>query len=282
MTEKTYVFNVQRYSLHDGPGIRTIVFLKGCPLRCRWCSNPESQRFEREVSYVENRCIGHAACGLCSTVCPPHAIRYTEDGLASLNRKACTDCLACAMVCPAHAIKVEGNVHTVEEILDLVERDAAFYRRGNGGLTVSGGEPLSHPEFLISLLQGARQRRIHTAIETCGYAPYSTLHQAAQHLNFILYDVKTMDEQRHLIWTGKSNAPILENLQHLCQDYPALPKLVRTPVIPGFNDAPEDLEAIDQYLAGLPGVTHQLLPYHTYGKGKYKALGRIYEMEEEG
>ena len=279
MAQTTYVFNVQRYSLHDGPGIRTIVFVKGCPMRCRWCCNPESQRYVPEILYTDSRCIGQKACGLCAGVCPVSAIGYGADGTAQIDRGCCRDCLRCASVCPSCAIRVEGEEYSVEKILGIVERDSAFFRHGGGGLTVSGGEPLTHPDFLLPLLREAKRRRIHTAIETCGYADYAVLREAAASLDIVLYDVKSMDEAKHREYTGCPNLRILENLERLCRDYPQLPKLVRTPVIPGFNDGEEELAAIRDFLRDLPGVTHQTLPYHRYGVGKYKALGRVYEME---
>ncbi|MGC4018891.1 MAG: glycyl-radical enzyme activating protein [Muricomes sp.] len=280
MAKETYIFNIQHYSLHDGPGIRTIVFLKGCPMRCRWCCNPESHRYVREISYVENKCIGKKECGICAEICPYGAITFGKEQKAVIDRNRCEDCLACARQCPSCAIKEEGKKYTVEEVIKIVERDAVFYSRGNGGLTISGGEPLSHSGFLIELLKEAKRRRIHTAIETCGYADYEVLAETARYLDMILYDIKSMDEQKHMEYTGYSNDKIIRNFQSLCRDYPKLPKKVRTPVIPGFNDNPEQIENIKKFLADKPNVTHELLPYHTFGKGKYKALGRKYEMED--
>lgn len=277
---RAYIFNIQHYSLHDGPGIRTIVFLKGCPMRCRWCCNPESQRYVPEISYVENKCIGKKECGLCAEVCRYGAITFQRGGKAFIDRTRCVDCLACAGQCPSRAIKEEGKSYTVEEVMKVIERDAAFYSRGDGGLTVSGGEPLAHPQFLTGLLQAAKKQRIHTAIETCGYADYEALAEAAKYLDMILYDIKSMDEQKHVEYTGCSNDKIIRNFQRLCRDYPELPKKVRTPVIPGFNDDPKQLADIRSFLADKPNVTHELLPYHTFGNGKYKALGRTYEMED--
>lgn len=280
MAAKPYIFNIQHYSLHDGPGIRTIVFLKGCPMRCRWCCNPESQRYEPEISYVESKCIGNGECGFCRQVCAQEAITFSGDGRAEIDRTKCTDCLKCQAVCPSRAIKTEGRRYSVEELADLVERDAVFYGHGDGGLTVSGGEPLTHREFLVSLLVEARRRRIHTAIETCGQAPYEALHHAAAYLNMIHYDVKSMDSGKHRAYTGFGNERILENFERLCRDYPELPKKVRTPVIPGFNDTPGELSAIRKFVEGRPNTVYETLPYHRFGVGKYKALGRKYEMTE--
>lgn len=273
------VFNVQHYSLHDGPGIRTIVFLKGCPLRCRWCANPESQRLTAEVSYTQNNCLGKEKCGLCAVSCPAAAISWAG-GKAHINRSLCTGCLGCARACPSEAIKAEGRERSVKELLDMVERDGVFYRKGQGGLTVSGGEPLTHPDFLEVLLSGAKARRLSTAIETCGFGSYDALRRAARHLDTVLFDVKCLDSARHREQTGQGNERILENFERLCADFPDLPKLVRTPVIPGFNDSVEELTRIRRWVLGHSNASHEFLPYHRFGEGKYKALGRPYPLGE--
>ncbi|GHU37396.1 pyruvate formate lyase-activating protein [Clostridia bacterium] len=279
MTE-TYVLNIQRYSLHDGAGIRTTVFLKGCPMRCLWCCNPESQKYEPEISYVPDKCIGFADCGFCADSCTASAIHHDAyTGKAVIDRDKCTSCLNCAEICPSKAIKTEGRVYSVSEILSVVEKDAMFYRRGGGGLTVSGGEPLMHGKFLIPLLKEAQRRRINTAIETCGFANYDTLREAAKYLDTIFYDIKSANSGKHLKYTGCGNELILDNFTRLCDDFPDLEKTVRTPVIPGFNDAAGDIDAIRGIIKGKPGVSFETLPYHRFGEGKYKALGRKYEME---
>jgi pyruvate formate lyase activating enzyme len=278
-SETDLVFNVQHYSLHDGSGIRTIVFLKGCPLRCRWCCNPESQKREREIFYQKDKCIQCEECGVCASVCPQSAISFSgEQGKADIAFSSCIHCLKCAKVCPSKAISVQGESYSVKQLVDLVERDSVFYKGGNGGLTVSGGEPLSHIDFLEALLQEAQRRYLDTAIETCGCAPYESLRRAAKHLNQILFDIKSMDSQKHKEYTGYGNEQILENFTRLCAEFPDLPKKVRTPVVPGFNDTEEDIRAIRQFAAGKPNVTYEPLKYHSFGKGKYTALGREYPM----
>lgn len=277
---ETFVFNIQPYSLHDGPGIRTIIFLKGCPMRCRWCCNPESQKFTPEISYVADRCIGRKECGYCQRICKQQAISFDDEGKAKINFMKCNECLKCANICPSKAIKIEGQAYTIKDLLDIVEKDAIFYNHGNGGLTVSGGEPLAHKHFLVNLLKGAKDRRINTAMETCGQAEYSSLFEAAKYLDTILFDIKSMNTVKHKEYTGFGNERILDNFTKLCRDYPAVHKKVRTPIIPEFNDTQEDIEAILNFIQDKPNVVYEALPYHIFGKGKYKALGRAYPMGE--
>ena len=275
---ETFVFNIQHYSLHDGPGIRTIIFLKGCPMHCKWCCNPESQDFKPEISYVQDRCIGQSECGYCKRVCKKQAISFADEGKAIIDFSKCSKCLKCANICPSRAIKIEGQAYTIKDLLDIVEKDAIFYNHGNGGLTVSGGEPLAHKHFLVKLLREAKLRRINTAIETCGQAEYSSLFEAAKYLDTILFDIKSMDTVKHKMYTGFGNERIIDNFSKLCRDYPNVAKKVRTPIIPGFNDSEEDINAILEFIQDKPNVSYEALPYHIFGKGKYKALGREYPM----
>ncbi|MDR3294579.1 MAG: glycyl-radical enzyme activating protein [Clostridiales Family XIII bacterium] len=267
------IFNIQRYSLHDGEGIRTVVFLKGCPLRCRWCCNPESQLPQPEISYVRQKCIGSAGCGFCAEACERGAVTFCTDGKAAIDRSKCDNCLRCAGNCPSKAIRAEGRSADADEILDTAEQDAVFYAKG-GGLTVSGGEPIMQGDFLTELLQNARRRRLNAAMETCGFGDYAILRQAASLLDMVLYDIKSLDPGKHKLWTGQDNALILDNFSRLCADYPGLPKWVRTPVLPGFNDG--ELGAIRDFALSRPNVRWEALPYHSFGAGKYAALGREY------
>jgi len=275
MSTQGIIYNIQRYSLHDGLGIRTVVFFKGCPLRCRWCCNPESQNSFPEISYRQTKCIGMDECGLCRKACKLSAIGVNKNNRAIIDRQTCNQCLQCASVCPSVAIHTEGKTYSVPEVLDVVEQEAIFYRN-NGGLTISGGEPLMQADFLMALLAEAKKRKIHTAIETCGFADYNALQHAATLLDYILYDIKSMDNEQHIQYTSQSNEPILSNFEQLCTDFPALPKLVRTPIIPGFNDSAEAIEEILAFIKEKPNVSFERLPYHRFGIPKYVALGRKY------
>jgi pyruvate formate lyase activating enzyme len=273
------IYNIQRYSLHDGPGIRTVVFFKGCPLRCRWCCNPESHHPQPEISYYKSMCIGKDACGYCQKLCTQGAIGFDTQNRAAIDRSKCNDCRDCAKNCPPKAIRVEGRTVTANEILDEVEKESVFYRDNTGGLTISGGEPLAQSDFLLSVLLEAKKRRINVAMETCGFGNYDVLKQAALLLDTVFYDIKSLNAEKHKEWTGQSNKLIIENLIKLCVDFPALPKIVRTPVVSGFNDSDEEIGLIRSFLQNKAGVTFETLPYHRDGAGKYEALGREYSMK---
>ncbi|HWQ79586.1 MAG TPA: glycyl-radical enzyme activating protein [Anaerovoracaceae bacterium] len=281
MSAQGIIYNIQHYSLHDGPGIRTVVFFKGCPLRCRWCCNPESQNQHPEISYVRAKCIGRKACGFCANACEYGAVSFDETGYAAIDGDRCANCLRCATDCPSRAIRAEGRIVGTDEILDAVEKDSVFYRDSGGGLTVSGGEPLFQGDFLIELLSETKRRKIHTAMETCGFADYSVLNKAAAYLDVILYDIKSMNDEKHKQYTGCGNRIILDNFEKLCRDFPLLPKVARSPVIPGFNDTVRDIEEILAFLEGKPAVSFEALPYHRFGAGKYAALGRQYQVTEK-
>ena len=278
MSEKAYVFNIQHYSLHDGPGIRTNIFLKGCPLRCKWCSNPESQKLKPEIFYNNKKCIDKNQCGYCIRNCEYNAISFDKADKAIINREKCVNCLKCSNACPTGAISTQGKIMTIKEILDIVEKDSVFYSRSTGGLTISGGEPLMQGDFTINLLKEAKKRRINTAIESCGYADYSILKACAENLDVILFDIKSLNDEKHKEYTGVSNKLIIENFNKLCIDFPKLNKCVRTPIIPHFNDNEEDVKLIKRLLENKENVTYELLPYHKFGIGKYESLGRKYLM----
>jgi len=269
------VFNVQRFSIQDGPGIRTTVFLKGCPMACTWCHNPESQSPEPEISVVEGRCI---RCGACWEACPQ---RGEGNGAAAGRRAApgdgvCTRCGACVEACPTGAREMVGRRMTVDEVLAAVLKDRIFYDDSGGGVTFSGGEPLGQPAFLVELLEACRRQGLHTAVDTCGYAPREDLLAAAEHTDLFLYDLKLVDDERHRRYTGVSNALVLENLEALAQSHANV--RLRIPIVPGVNDDLEDLRAAARLAASLPGVRQiDLLPYHDLGRHK-AARGERQEM----
>jgi pyruvate formate lyase activating enzyme len=275
------VFNIQKYSVHDGPGIRTIVFLKGCPLSCDWCSNPESQRHEPELAFNPGRCLTFSKCTRCLQACLRGAIIREADDSLRVDRALCDGCPKnCAQACPSQGLIVYGEERSVDEVLRVVEQDAAFYTRSSGGMTLSGGEPLLQADFALALLREARRRRIRTAVETCGMVPWKTMAAAAEHLNYVLYDIKHMDGAVHEAQTGRSNEVILENFRRLAELHPGKPILARTPVIPGFNDSEEAIAAIAEFIRPYPNVRYEMLPYHRLGTQKYHFLDRVPPMDD--
>lgn len=261
------VFDVQRFSLHDGPGIRTVVFLKGCPLRCAWCANPESQQPGPQIAWFENLCAG---CGRCAESCPQGAITMDESRVRT-DRRLCVACGACAAACPRGARRLLGREVTVDEVMAEVRRDAPFYRRSGGGVTFSGGEPLAQPGFVLACLERSRRWGYHTAVETCGQVRWEDLRAAARVTDLFLYDLKQLDSAGHERLTGVGNKLILENLEKLLEIGAEV--TVRVPVVPGANDDAESLAALAAFVAGHPGVRRvELLPYHTLGLHKYDAL----------
>lgn len=274
------VFNIQQYSIHDGPGIRTLVFLKGCPLHCQWCSNPESQKPQAELAYNSNKCLGTNKCIRCIEVCTTGAITTGPDNKIAIDRDLCTNCMNCVDICPSKALNVYGNMMSIDEVLKRVEKDSVFYTRSGGGISLSGGEPLFQPEFAIGLLKEAKRRRLDTAMETCGYTNWENLDAACQYLNLLIFDIKSMNSEKHKEYTGVPNELILENFQKVCEKYPNLSKLVRTPIIPGFNDTEEDVKAVIEFLKDKPNVKYELLPYHRLGTPKYEYIDKEYPLGE--
>jgi pyruvate formate lyase activating enzyme len=275
------VFNIQKYSVHDGPGIRTVVFLKGCPLRCRWCSNPESQKPQPQLAYNRNKCLTLEHCVRCIEVCTVGAIKSGEGNRIQIDRETCTECLLCAKACPSLALNPYGETMTVEQVIQKVEEDSAFYSRSGGGLTLGGGEPMHQAEFAFALLKEARRRRINTAMETCGFCQWDDLQAACGLLNTLLYDVKSMDPEKHRLFTGVSNDLILENLRRVRETFPSLAICVRTPIVPGFNDSVDDIRSILKHVQGMPNVCFEALDYHRMGKPKYEYLGLEFPMGEQ-
>lgn len=269
------IFDLRRFSIHDGPGLRTTVFFKGCPLRCQWCHNPESRSPRPERLERQERCLH---CGACLVACPEGAISAL-DGRTVTDARKCTHCGACVQVCFAEARQIAGRYQTSAQVLAEIERDQIFYDQSGGGATFSGGEPLLQPEFLLELLQGCRDRRIHTALDTCGHAPWEALERIRTFVDLFLYDLKLMDAARHAQFTGVSNERILENLRRLAAHGHAI--WLRIPVIPGINDDPDNLDALGSFAAALPGVQRvTLLPYHRAAASKYERLGVAYPLEQ--
>ena len=277
------IFNIQSYSIHDGPGIRVTVFEKGCPLRCVWCANPESNLAKPQLMTYHTRCTG---CGRCVAVCPNQAIRLDEkDGkiLEFTDRNLCVDCGACVSVCPAEARELAGEEKTVRQVLDKVLQDKLFMDGSGGGMTISGGECLMHPEFTAALLYAAKQEGIHTAVESCSFASRNVVDQVFQYVDLALLDIKHMDSNKHMEYTGVPNEQILDNILHVYHDL-KVPVSIRVPTIPGYNDSDENISAMAQFVSERMGkdVEVHLLPYHRMGESKNESLGNEMNLSIEG
>jgi pyruvate formate lyase activating enzyme len=269
---KGIVFNVQRYSLHDGAGIRTTVFLKGCPLVCKWCANPESQKMYPEILIRKVNCIG---CGACVNACPNHALTLAEDKIV-LDRSLCERCGACTQVCNSNAITMVGREVTVGELYKEIIEDKIFFDTSGGGVTFSGGEPFMQPEFLKAILMKCKENNIHTAVETCGQVSEKVIVEILPYVDHFFYDIKIMDAQKHKEYTGVTNEIILANLATIVSHKKEV--LVRTPLIPGVNDDEENIRKMGQFLESIGIKTMQILPYHAYGVAKYEAIGQTYQL----
>ena len=269
-TKGGVIFNIQKFSLDDGPGIRTVVFLKGCPLSCAWCANPESQDPRVQSLWDKTRCCG---CLSCVKSCPEDAVVQTPAGI-TVDPALCTGCGLCARICPEGALSIEGEHRSVNEVVRICLQDRDFYEESGGGVTLSGGEALAQPEFAVSLLSALKDRGIHTAVETTGFAREDVFDRVTKQADLLLYDVKHWNEDRHIEGTGVSNRQILSNLKRAAAAGAEI--LPRLPVIPGFNNSEEDARGFCEILqeAGLGRI--QLLPFHQFGENKYTQLGRSY------
>ncbi|MFC1740430.1 glycyl-radical enzyme activating protein [Pseudomonadota bacterium] len=267
------VFDIKRYAINDGPGIRVTVFLKGCPLACRWCHNPESVSRDVQKMYTQSKCIG---CGECVRVCPFQACELTPDGIVT-DEERCIVCGACAEVCPAKATEMSGRLKSTDDLLAIIERERPFFERSGGGVTFSGGEPLMHSEFLCEILDACGRMDIHRTVDTSGLAKTRTLLEVAKRTDLFLYDLKMMDSEKHKAWTGAGNKRILKNLRELAGVGADIQ--IRIPLIKGVNDDDENIEATAGFVANLPGPKREvnLLPYHNVGEGKFTKLGRNFQ-----
>lgn len=265
------VFNIQRYSLHDGPGIRTIPFLKGCPLACKWCSNPESQKPQPEIMYQKSNCIH---CGKCFEACRYGAL--SKENPFMVDRDRCVACGACAEVCPTNALVLKGKKMTVWEVIHELQKDENIYRRSDGGITLSGGESLSQPKFTRELLRACKERGWHTAIETTGMTTKEIIESIMPFVDLALTDIKIIDPSIHKNVTGVDNQIILENVIRISN---LTKTIVRIPVIPNVNDNIEAIRAIAEFTKLMKNINEiHLLPYHNFGENKYNLLGRIYPL----
>lgn len=272
--QKGIVFNIQKYSVNDGPGIRTTIFLKGCPLNCLWCHNPESQRTQRDIFFIANRCLG---CGKCIEACGTGALSSKEEKII-FDKKLCQNCGNCTKACRPKARHFVGDEMTVEEVMKEIMKDYIFYDESGGGATFSGGEPLVQSDFLLQLLERCKEEGIHTTIDTCGFASWDILEKVADNVDLILYDIKHMDNDKHIKYMGTPNELILDNLKKLSERRKRI--FVRMPIIPGINDDEENLKKAAEFITKLNVEQVNLLPYHGIAKDKYNRLSRDYELLE--
>jgi len=263
------IFNIQHYSIHDGPGIRTTVFLKGCPLRCFWCQNPESQVLQPVIFFNAEKCTG---CGRCVDVCPEGAVKIVE-GKSRTNRDLCKGDGRCAEVCPSEARILMGRYVTAGEVFKDVSEDLIFYQNSRGGVTLSGGDPVAQPDFSASILRLCKDAGIHTAIDTCGFVKWETLKYLLGYVDLVLYDLKHMNPGLHKKYTGVSNEVILENAKKIHKELNT-PMVARVPILPGYNDSEENLTKTAEFVSANlgNGVQVHLLPYHKLGQTKYERM----------
>jgi pyruvate formate lyase activating enzyme len=268
------IFDIKRYAIHDGPGIRTAIFLKGCPMKCWWCHNPEGQRREAQLMFRSNRCIASKAC---LAACPLEAIRW--QGKSVTLWEACDDCGKCAEICFAGAREIIGREVNVDQLMAEIERDIPFYDQSGGGVTFTGGEPLQQWEFLAEALDASKEKQIHTTVDTCGYSSWENFRSILPVVDLFLYDVKLMNPEKHIKYTSVPNKLILDNLRKLSCEGANI--IVRVPLIPGINNDEENLETCGAFLKSLPKLMGvEFMPYHAIGVAKYQALGMTYKLEK--
>lgn len=282
MSRQGIVFNIQRFTIHDGPGLRTELFLKGCPLRCRWCSNPESWLPQIELGVYKTKCIGKKKCGMCLDACPvPDTLQFYRGKLVGIDRDKCTTCMACYDECPSDAIKQWGKAMSVEECMKEIMRDVGYYERSGGGVTVSGGEPLIQADFVAELFQACKEQGIQTCLESTFHAPWSEVEKVLPYTDIIISDIKHMDSVVHKEYIGVGNERILENLKKLTEEDREF--ILRIPVIPNVNDDMGNISATADFILNELGGkvrTLQLLSFMRLGEEKYTSLGMPYEMKD--
>lgn len=276
---KGFIFNVQKYNIYDGPGVRTIVFFKGCPLRCKWCANPEGLERKYQVMFKKNHCID---CGACVSVCPAGIHMISNEGKHVVSRDInCLGCRKCEEICTQSALKIVGEVKTVSELLEIIQEDKSFYDMSGGGVTIGGGEVTMQPEFATNLLMVCKQEGIHTAIETCGYTKLESILKIAEFTDLFLYDIKHMDPERHYQLTGVRNERILGNLKELLHHRYNIK--IRMPLLKGINNSREEIDAVISFLTPFKDYKNfqgiDLLPYHKLGVNKYTQLGLDYPID---
>lgn len=270
------IFDIRRYSINDGPGIRITIFMKGCPLRCRWCHNPESQSPKVQKLYTASKCIGARDC---IGVCPTGALTLTPDGIVTDGEK-CTLCGNCAEACPSKAIEMSGKLYSAIELVAIIEKERIHIDQSGGGVTFSGGEPLMHPGFLIEMLDACGKKGLHRAVDTCGFASTETVLEVAKHTDLFLFDLKLMDPARHKKWTGVDNRLILKNLKLLAETGANIN--IRIPFIKNVNTGENEIRKMADFVSSLPGQKPvvNLLPYHNIASGKYQKLEMEYNAGE--
>ncbi len=268
------VFNIQRFSTHDGPGIRTTVFLKGCPLTCLWCSNPESQYGKPQLMVRDIKCSG---CGACLPACPEHAIFFSEEGMRRIDWDKCNHCFSCVDVCLYQALTAVGEYKSVEEVVEVVEKDRVFYKNSKGGVTFSGGEVLKQHDFLEKLLIRFKEVGIHRTIDTTGFAPIDVVKKIIPLTDLVMFDIKHLDSGKHKEGTGVGNELILSNLKYIAQN---VPTWIRVPLIPGYNDDEDHITEIARLASKLNVEKISLLPYHEGGRSKAGQIGEQFKQEK--